>query len=152
MVEISQKIKHEMEEKFTKYEIARILGARALQLAMNAPILLKISREELEKVNYDPLRIAELEFYAGVLPITVKRPLPPKKEEKIIAKERPKKEEVKKEKEVKGKERYKEERKLEEEKIEEEIVKEIEGSEIMELATPEDEIEEKSTEELEEEF
>jgi len=28
---------------FTKYEIARILGARALQVSMDAPLLIKIS-------------------------------------------------------------------------------------------------------------
>ena len=63
-------------EGFTKYEVARILGARALQLSMNAPVLLVISKEKLEEINFDPLKIAELEFEAGVLPITVKRPLP----------------------------------------------------------------------------
>jgi len=36
---------------FTKYETARILGARALQIAMNAPLLVKISKEDLEKVG-----------------------------------------------------------------------------------------------------
>ncbi|MCK4552903.1 DNA-directed RNA polymerase subunit omega, partial [Candidatus Pacearchaeota archaeon] len=30
-------------KQFTKYETARILGARALQIAMNAPLLIKIS-------------------------------------------------------------------------------------------------------------
>lgn len=63
-------------EGFTKYEVARILGARALQLSMNAPILLVMKKEQLEELNYDPLKIAELEFSSGVLPITVKRPLP----------------------------------------------------------------------------
>jgi DNA-directed RNA polymerase subunit K len=63
---------------YSKYEIARIIAARALQLSMNAPILIKISKEELEKINYDVIKIAEMEFNAGVLPITVKRPLPPK--------------------------------------------------------------------------
>ncbi|MCX6750759.1 MAG: DNA-directed RNA polymerase subunit omega [Candidatus Pacearchaeota archaeon] len=42
---------------FTKYEKARILGARALQLAMNAPLLLKISEEDLQKINYEFLRL-----------------------------------------------------------------------------------------------
>ena len=65
---------------FTKYEVARILGARALQLSMNAPVLLVISKEKLEDINYDPLKIAELEFESGVLPITVKRPLPERTE------------------------------------------------------------------------
>ena len=44
---------------FTKYERARIIGARALQIAMNAPLLIKISSEELEKLNFDAIRIAE---------------------------------------------------------------------------------------------
>jgi len=68
-------------EYFTKYEVARILGARALQLSMNAPILLSISKDKLEEVNFDPLKIAEIEFGSGVLPITVKRPLPERVEE-----------------------------------------------------------------------
>ena len=35
------------EQNFTKYEKARILGARALQIAMNAPLLIKIKKEDL---------------------------------------------------------------------------------------------------------
>ena len=70
-----------IEQSYTKYERARILGARALQLAMNAPVLLAITKEQLEDIQYDPLRIAELEFNANVLPITVKRPFPKKEEE-----------------------------------------------------------------------
>lgn len=61
---------------FTRYEIARILGARALQIAMDAPLLLKIEEEELKTIKYDPLKIAQREFDSGVLPISVKRPLP----------------------------------------------------------------------------
>lgn len=68
---------------FTKYETARIIGARALQIAMDAPILLKISKEELEQIHYDPLKIAQKEFDSDVLPITVHRPLPPKKITKL---------------------------------------------------------------------
>lgn len=70
-------------DSFTKYEVARILGARALQLSMNAPMLLAIKKEKLEEVNFDPLRIAELEFDSGILPITVKRPLPERIEEEL---------------------------------------------------------------------
>src|SRR3989344_1488241 len=70
-------------EEFTRYEIARILGARALQIAMDAPILLKFSDEELKEIKYDALKIAEREFESGVLPISVKRPLPRRKEEKL---------------------------------------------------------------------
>ncbi|MEK6896008.1 MAG: DNA-directed RNA polymerase subunit K [Nanoarchaeota archaeon] len=90
-----------LHETFTKYEIARIIGARALQIAMDAPVLLKITKEELENMRYDPLKIAEREFESDVLPISVYRPLPKKRigkllelkeekidDEKIIAKEK----------------------------------------------------------------
>ena len=50
---------------------------------MDAPLLLKISKEKLEEARYDSLNIAELEFNAGVLPITVKRPLPRKVESEL---------------------------------------------------------------------
>ena len=68
------------EEKFTRYEKARILGARALQIAMNAPLLIKINQEDLEKIKYDALRIAEIELNSNVLPISIKKPMPEKKE------------------------------------------------------------------------
>ncbi len=116
-------MKEEQEtQEFTKYETARILGARALQIAMDAPLLLKISKEKLEEVKFDPLKIAELEFNAKVLPITVKRPFPKKADVEL----KREKEEVKK--------------KDEEEKQEEKGEKEIkEEGEIMELVKPEDE-------------
>ena len=63
-------------EEYTKYEKARIIAARALQLSMNAPILLKLSKEQLEEMHYDVVKIAEKEFEAGILPITVIRPMP----------------------------------------------------------------------------
>ncbi|RLG58827.1 MAG: DNA-directed RNA polymerase subunit K [Candidatus Hydrothermarchaeota archaeon] len=59
---------------YTRFEKARIIGARALQISMGAPVLLK-------KINeIDPIRIAVKEFEEGVIPITVRRRLPPKKE------------------------------------------------------------------------
>ncbi len=64
--------------KFTKYEEARILGARALQVSMGAPILVPVTKEELEAFRYNPIEIAKKEFYNNVLPITIKRPLPSK--------------------------------------------------------------------------
>ena len=109
---------------FTKYERARILGARALQIAMNAPLLVKISKGDLEKINFDALKIAEIELNSNVLPISIKKPLPKKKEGKL---KRPKPEKVS--------DRRKE---SSEDKIEKEI---IEEGEIMELANPEDESE-----------
>jgi len=72
-----------MEQQFTKYEIARIIGARALQIAMDAPLLLKMPEEELKELNYDALRIAERELKEGVLPISINRPVPKLRKEKL---------------------------------------------------------------------
>lgn len=54
--------------KYSKYEKARIVGARALQISMGAPILIEIPKEVI-----DPLRIALLEFENDAIPMTVKR-------------------------------------------------------------------------------
>ncbi len=70
-----------MEEQFSKYEKARMLGSRALQIAMGAPFLVKLSETDLKKIRYNPLEIAKIEFEKGIIPITVKRPLPKKSEE-----------------------------------------------------------------------
>jgi DNA-directed RNA polymerase subunit K len=59
---------------FTKYEKARMIGSRALQISMGAPFLIKLSKKDLEELKYNPLEIAKREFEKGVLPITVKRP------------------------------------------------------------------------------
>ena len=128
-----------LEEKYTKYEIARILGARSLQLAMDAPILIKMSKEEEEELNYDVLKIAEKELEAEVLPITVKRPLPKKSEKEI---KKLSEEEVKEKLEKQAEKEEKEVKKLEEKKeeIEKKEEKEImEEGEIMKMANPEDE-------------
>ena len=130
-----------LSEKFTKYEIARILGARSLQLAMDAPVLLKLTKEEEEELNYDSLRIAEKELESGVLPITVRRPLP-KRSEKVIKKLTD--EEIKEKLE---REKLKEESKDSESGEEQEITKE---GEIMEMAKPEDEEEAEEVNETEE--
>ena len=69
-----------VKQEFSKYERARIIGARGLQISMDAPLLTKMDEEELNGVNYDPLKIAEKELDTGVLPISVNRPMPGKKE------------------------------------------------------------------------
>jgi len=53
---------------YTRFEKARIIGARALQIAMGAPVLIHVPED-----MYDPLDIAIYEFNKGVVPITVKR-------------------------------------------------------------------------------
>ena len=110
---------------FTKYEKARILGARALQIAMNAPLLIKINQKDLEEIKFDTLKIAEIEFDSGILPISIKKPFPQKKKKKL---------------------KPATEQKISDKKIEEKEIKEEEeiakAGEIMELANPEDEQEE----------
>lgn len=64
--------------KYTKYETARLIGARALQLAMGAPLLVKVSKADLEKINYSPVELAKIEFSKNLLPINIKRPMPSK--------------------------------------------------------------------------
>lgn len=63
-------------EEHTKYEQARIIGARALQISMGAPILIKLTDEELKKLGYNTIEIAKLEFQQGLIPIAIKKPLP----------------------------------------------------------------------------
>ncbi|NCO11599.1 DNA-directed RNA polymerase subunit K [Candidatus Pacearchaeota archaeon CG_4_9_14_0_2_um_filter_39_13] len=92
-----------MKAEFTKYEVARILGARALQVSMDAPLLFNFSEKEIEELKFDSLKIAEREFSEGVLPISVERPMPDKREDKLreVKAEKINDEEIeKKEKEV----------------------------------------------------
>lgn len=70
--------------KLTKYERARLIGARALQIAMGAPLLLKLTEKDFEKINYSPIALAKMEMEAGILPITIKRPLPIKTAEQPL--------------------------------------------------------------------
>ena len=67
----------------TRFEYARILGARALQISMGAPVLAEsddpsewdtLSTGEQEQG--DPLLISEREIKQGLLPILVRRSLP----------------------------------------------------------------------------
>ena len=37
----------------TKYEKARMIGSRALQLSQGAPFLIKLNKEGLEKIKYN---------------------------------------------------------------------------------------------------
>lgn len=62
--------------KYTRYEKVRIIGSRALQISMGAPFLVKLSKEDLERLHYNPIEIAKIEFEKDAVPITVKRPMP----------------------------------------------------------------------------
>jgi DNA-directed RNA polymerase subunit K/omega len=61
---------------YSKYEKARLIGSRALQLSMGAPFLVKLSEEDLEEIKFNPVEIAKRELEADVLPITIARPMP----------------------------------------------------------------------------
>jgi len=54
----------------TKYERARVLGTRALQISMNAPVLVDLEGET------DPLQIAIKELREKKIPLVVRRYLP----------------------------------------------------------------------------
>jgi len=53
---------------YTRFEKARIIGARALQISLGAPVILDISETMI-----DPIKIAMLEYDKGLIPITVNR-------------------------------------------------------------------------------
>ncbi|RME78427.1 DNA-directed RNA polymerase subunit K [Candidatus Woesearchaeota archaeon] len=57
----------------TRFEKARLIGARALQISMGAPYKIDISKEDLEAIKYNPIEIAKKELEAGVLPLKVVR-------------------------------------------------------------------------------
>lgn len=54
----------------TKYERARVLGTRALQISMNAPVMVDIGNET------DPLKIAMKELRERKIPMIIRRYLP----------------------------------------------------------------------------
>lgn len=54
----------------TKYERARILGTRALQISKNAPLMVEANDES------DPYRLAEIELSEKKIPFIVRRYLP----------------------------------------------------------------------------
>ncbi|MEM4245890.1 MAG: DNA-directed RNA polymerase subunit K [Candidatus Bathyarchaeia archaeon] len=56
--------------KLTRFERARIVGARALQIAMGAPTILDIPQAK------SPIDIAVAELEEGVLPMSIRRKLP----------------------------------------------------------------------------
>lgn len=59
----------------TRFETARVLGARALQISMGAPVLADPDEEEGADLS-DPLLISQKEIEAGLLPIMIRRFLP----------------------------------------------------------------------------
>lgn len=56
-------------ERLTRFEVARLVGARSLQVALGAPVLVK--SEETEPIN-----LVKAEFKEKIIPITIKRKTP----------------------------------------------------------------------------
>jgi len=54
------------QQRYSRYEKARILGARALQVSYGAPVLIETDESQ-------PILIAAEEYDAGVLPFSVRR-------------------------------------------------------------------------------
>jgi len=55
-----------MSQSYNRYEKARIIGARALQVAYGAPVLVDTEQTQ-------PILIAAEEYDSGALPFTVRR-------------------------------------------------------------------------------
>jgi DNA-directed RNA polymerase subunit K len=53
---------------YTRFEKARIVGARALQLSMGAPPLI-----EMPPSIRDPVQMSMIEYVADAIPLTVQR-------------------------------------------------------------------------------
>ncbi len=57
------------EDILTRFEVARIISARALQIALGAPVLVKSDKT-------DAIELAKEEFRREIVPITIRRTLP----------------------------------------------------------------------------
>lgn len=73
ILEASKKVPNELRitaNRMSKYERARVLGTRALQIAMCAPVMVEIDDET------DPLRIAGRELRERKTPLIIRRYMP----------------------------------------------------------------------------
>jgi DNA-directed RNA polymerase subunit K len=57
------------EDRLTRFEVARIISTRALQIALGAPVLVKSDKT-------DAIELAKEEFRKMRVPITIRRVLP----------------------------------------------------------------------------
>jgi DNA-directed RNA polymerase subunit K/omega len=60
--------------RLTDFERAKIIGIRAIQVQMGAPLFIDPEGEK------DPIKIAERELFSGTLPLSIKRSLPDSRE------------------------------------------------------------------------
>jgi len=64
--------------KLTRFERARIIGARALQVSLGAPVLVELAPSVIDSID---ISLAELE--GRILPMTLRRALPDKTHQDI---------------------------------------------------------------------
>jgi DNA-directed RNA polymerase subunit K len=57
------------EDRLTRFEVARIISARALQISLGAPVLVKSDKT-------DAIELAKEEFRKMMVPVTIRRTLP----------------------------------------------------------------------------
>jgi len=57
--------------RLTRFEVARLLGARTLQISLGAPLLIKQPKDV-----FNPGLLAKEEFKQLKVPMTIKRPMP----------------------------------------------------------------------------
>lgn len=58
-------------KEYTRFEKARVIGARAIQIELGAPVLIDVPEE-----MSDPIDIANMEFENDAIPMTIVRRLP----------------------------------------------------------------------------
>lgn len=58
----------------TKFEKAKIIGVRAVQISKNAPLYL--NSDNIANMNWDPITIAEKELAEKRIPFIIRRYLP----------------------------------------------------------------------------
>jgi DNA-directed RNA polymerase I, II, and III subunit RPABC2 len=58
----------------TKFEKAKIIGLRAVQISKNAPLYLR--SENIANMNWDPIMIAEKELAEKKIPFILRRYMP----------------------------------------------------------------------------
>lgn len=63
-------------DKLTRFEVARLIGARSLQISLGAPVL-------IERKETNSIETAKSEFKQKMIPITIKRKLPSGEESTI---------------------------------------------------------------------
>ncbi len=66
------------DKRLTKFELTRVLGARALQIALGAPVLTKVDGDDVQA-----LEIAKKEFFEGKVPMIVVRRYPNNEMERV---------------------------------------------------------------------